>query len=244
MPTVTPLTSIFEMQPGQSNKDVTVNTSMEQLESLAKGASSIAVTTADVILTSMPTGQAQSDTIIASGALTGNRNVIFPSVARGWHVVNDTSGAHTLIFKAATGTGVVVTQGAECDIRFDGTNMVQSSAFVALTPADIGVDFGVGVMINSQTIGFRAVRAHNFAANFAGAQGGALVASTGTLVITVKQNGSSIGTITYTASAIPVFATSGGTAQALAAGDLIEFVGASTADATLGGVRITLFATR
>ena len=114
----------------------------------------------------------------------------------------------------------------------------------AALPADVGIDFGVGVLTASQTIGFHAVRAHNFAANFASSQGVAKVASTGTAVITVYKNGTSIGTITYTSSATPAFATSGGSAESLAAGDLLEFVAPSSPDATLAGVRITLFGTR
>lgn len=63
--------------------------------------------------------------------------------------------------------------------------------------------------------------------------------STGSSAITIKKNGTSIGTINYTAATTnPTFTFASDVA--LAAGDVIDFYGAGSADATLGDVAITL----
>jgi hypothetical protein len=87
-------------------------------------------------------------------------------------------------------------------------------------------------------------RAVSFPANFSGSYAKASAASTGTVAVDVKKNGSSIGTITFTTSATGTFASSGGSAQSLAAGDVIELVAPATADATLADIGIVLAGTR
>lgn len=87
-------------------------------------------------------------------------------------------------------------------------------------------------------------RAVAFPANFSGSYAKASAASTGTVAVDVKKNGSSIGTITFTTSATGTFASSGGSAQSLAAGDVIELVAPATADATLADIGIVLAGTR
>lgn len=85
----------------------------------------------------------------------------------------------------------------------------------------------------------------NFAANFSGSYAVASVAATASTVFTVTKNGSSIGTITFAISATTgTFTTSGGSAQTLAAGDVLAIVAPSTPDATLANVGFALAGTR
>lgn len=66
-----------------------------------------------------------------TGALTGDINVIVPaSPCRQWTVYNDTTGAHTLTVKPASGTGVAVSQGKRSVLYADGSNIVRVTADV------------------------------------------------------------------------------------------------------------------
>lgn len=71
------------------------------------------------------------DFYVFTGAITANINVIFPlgsyMFRRIW---NNTTGAHTLTVKGATGTGVAVTQGKLVDLWTDGTNWKTGSSEV------------------------------------------------------------------------------------------------------------------
>lgn len=88
-------------------------------------------------------------------------------------------------------------------------------------------------------------RAVSFAANFAGSYGVASVAATGSTVFDVTKNGSSIGSITFAAAATTAtFTTSGGSAQTLAAGDVLAIIAPATPDATLANVGFALAGTR
>lgn len=88
-------------------------------------------------------------------------------------------------------------------------------------------------------------RAVDFAANFAGSYFSASADASAQAVFTVRKNGTSIGTVTIAAgSTTPTFATSGGAAQSLAAGDVLSLSAPSTADATLSDVGFVLSGTR
>ncbi len=75
-----------------------------------------------------------------------------------------------------------------------------------------------------------------------GSKASASAASTGTPVFTVKQNGSSIGTITFTTSATGVVAVTGGPLT-FAVDDVIDIFGPASPDATLADIAITLATT-
>lgn len=74
-----------------------------------------------------------------------------------------------------------------------------------------------------------------------GNKASAKTASTGTAVLTIKQNGSSVGTVTFTASATGVFSVSSPVTVAI--DDIITIEGPSTPDTTLADISITLAAT-
>jgi VCBS repeat-containing protein len=111
-------------------------------------------------------------------------------------------------------------------------------------PRYIGCSFPGGPPTATQLLDFFVIPfAGTLPANMAGSYG--KISSSGTnptssFVITVKQNGSSIGTITINTSGVYTFATSGGTAVTLAAGDLIEFFGPGTPDATAANLVWTI----
>jgi hypothetical protein len=73
--------------------------------------------------------------LILTGALTANINLIFPALAYGWIVVNETTGSFSITCKTSGGTGVVVAQGGwatASSIQGDGTNIYsQAGNFVS-----------------------------------------------------------------------------------------------------------------
>ena len=63
-------------------------------------------------------------------SLTATRNVVVPLAVRQWTVYNGTTGAQSLQFIGASGTGVTVTNGKRAIIYADGTNVVRVTADV------------------------------------------------------------------------------------------------------------------
>lgn len=74
-----------------------------------------------------------------------------------------------------------------------------------------------------------------------GNKASAKTASTGTAVFTIKKNGSSVGTVTFTTSATGVFSISSPITRAI--DDILTIEGPATADATLADISFTLAAT-
>jgi len=100
------------------------------------------------------------------------------------------------------------------------------------------------VLTSSESV-FRAIfaGAATFPAGLTGSQFIAGVAATGSTILTLKRNGSSIGTITFGAASTTATA-SFATAVTFFAGDVLEVVGPASADATLAKISLTLRGTR
>jgi hypothetical protein len=114
----------------------------------------VTVTTADVTLTA---AQARSSYISASGALTGNRNIIVPNNWEG-AVYNGCSGAFTLTVKTSVGTGIDVDASDRVILRADGTNVVKLSSATGgyslpIAEAAVlgGIKVGTGLAIDPVT---------------------------------------------------------------------------------------------
>lgn len=83
------------------------------------------LTNANVTLTA-PQGGARI--LKATGTLTGNVNIVVPLNVHMWVLDNSTTGAFTLTFIGATGSGVVVGSGKHCIAYADGTNVNRVTA--------------------------------------------------------------------------------------------------------------------
>lgn len=94
----------------------------------------------DVTLTATNGVSDQSRNMIieATGVLTGNINLIVPSVTKLGVFYNNTSGAFSLTVKTAAGTGVVVAQGQRRLLYCDGTNVVPAIAPVGIADGGTG----------------------------------------------------------------------------------------------------------
>ena len=88
------------------------------------GSSLITMTNANVTLTAL---QAARSTIVITGVLTSNLNLIFPAYTKQWLVVNSATGAFTVTTKTAAGSGVVVGTGSSQIIYGDGASINASS---------------------------------------------------------------------------------------------------------------------
>lgn len=73
----------------------------------------------DVVATA---DQFQCPVITLTGAITANINLILPLFGY-WVIINLTTGAFTVTAKAATGTGIVCTQGAKTVVVGTGVNL-------------------------------------------------------------------------------------------------------------------------
>ena len=69
----------------------------------------------------------------SSLSLTATRDVVLPLGAQQWTVYNNTTGAQSLRFIGATGTGVTVANGSRAIVYADGTNVVAASADQTIT---------------------------------------------------------------------------------------------------------------
>lgn len=84
----------------------------------ATGISAITMTSANVTLSELQYGK---PTIVISGLLTADLNLIFPSIVGKWTVINNTTGAYSITCKTAAGTGAVV--NSVQTVTGDGTNI-------------------------------------------------------------------------------------------------------------------------
>jgi len=71
--------------------------------------------------------------IVLTGTLSASVQLILPSNAYQWLIINNTTGAYTVTVKTASGSGVVVSQGSAKAVASDGTNIIGINAQKAST---------------------------------------------------------------------------------------------------------------
>lgn len=225
---------------GQANPETTVNDAI--------GAHDAALTekvvvdlTADVSMTAAVYRSAVRFSVTPSGTA---KKLTLPAVKRFAIVSNDSTHSITL----AVGTTTV--SMAVNDVLFiytDGTTNGLSTWPLASTAAPIPYDVSVwvpGALTSSQRVlRFKVVRAFTWPISLTGSYGSADTAATGSTVFTIKQNGVSIGTITFAASATTATFTFAA-AVTFAVGDVITIDAPGSADATLAGVAFNIAGTR
>lgn len=87
-----------------------------------QGVATQALSNANVTLTA---AQYSRPIITLTGTLSGNVNVVLPSIAGSWTVINATGGAFNLVVKTSGGTGVLLRPGAN-PLYGDGTDVYYS----------------------------------------------------------------------------------------------------------------------
>lgn len=114
------------------------NNNIELVADAIAGSTSISIAgSGDYTLTTAnaSTDQARKAFITLTGTLTGNRNIIVPSSSKIYFVRNNTSGAFTVTFKTASGTGVIAPQGYVLAIACDGTDCFDASEVARVAKA-------------------------------------------------------------------------------------------------------------
>lgn len=111
-----------------TNPEATDGSSAGWVPAWVYGNASISVTSSDVTVYPVT---AAKPTLVLSGTLTANRNLILPTWTYKWEIVNNCAmGSFTLTAKTASGTGVALQNGAQL-VRGDGTNIVQLAQSIA-----------------------------------------------------------------------------------------------------------------
>lgn len=180
---MTTTTNLALNQPAYNSSawDVPLNANETILDNQFSATTSIALTNANVTLTSpnsSGTGQTQAMRIVLTGTISANIQVIIPSGISGrWIVYNTTSGSYTItIASGGGGTSVTAPQGYNISVYSDGTNIRL-------------VDDGLGTVLPILTVAGTAT--FNGLANFVG--------STSTLSINLKNIAEAV-TVSNTAS--------------------------------------------
>jgi hypothetical protein len=84
----------------------------------------VTMTGSNVTLTAL---EAARPTIVISGALVSNLNLILPTWEKQWTVVNDCTGAFSITVKTSGGTGVALATTEKAIVYGDGTNIYEVS---------------------------------------------------------------------------------------------------------------------
>src|SRR6516164_5906353 len=180
---------------------------------------------------------------ISGGPITGVGTVYLTHIASGDLLANTTT---------VSASPSAVTASAFLDYNFSSVQgmMLRRAASVwdAEQPPLPYAQFMPGVPSSSAIARLSVTEASASPSNITNSSALAKTASTTTAITTVNVIHAGvttqIGSVTFPSSATPTFATTGGTAQSMVAGDVLEFVYPASPDATLADVAITLRATR
>lgn len=126
------------------------------------GVAAVTMTSANVTLTPAQYGK---PTIVITGALTGNLNLIFPNITGQWDVINSTTGGYTIAAKTAAGIGSVLSNNVD-RIFGDGTDIYNANSFKQIDAGAVvrlmsdkmreyisASDFGaIGNFVNDETV--------------------------------------------------------------------------------------------
>jgi hypothetical protein len=227
---------------GQVTPEITVNDAVGRLDAAVTETLVVDLTNS-VTLTTLQYQTAMRFSITPTGSA---KTLTLPAVKRLCYIGNDgtlaisvVKGSTSISLAAATG-GFFYTDGTT-----NGLIQLASSGAGggALEPFDLAT-YVLGTPIANQVLlRFKAVRAFTWASALSGSQFSAGVAATASYTVTIKQNGSSIGTLVWAAAGTTPTVTFSSTVN-FAAGDLIEIIAPATPDATLAQIALDFSGTR
>lgn len=240
---------ITELAENQNNKYTTINNMLRDLERATNR--KLASTVSGSGPVNLTADQCTKYAYYEASGGTGNFNYVFLGSPDGVNNANrlfffkNTTAYVATVKSDAAGTTVTVNSGAGVIVHQDNDDMVKIAEFDGLTtaPYDIGFSYPGLPDDSLEVLKFVAVRAIDFADDFAGSQGHVGTNPTATATFDVKKNGSAIGSIQVSTSGTFTFATTGG-AVALAIGDRLTIVAPSPQDATMADIGIVLLGTR
>lgn len=251
-----PNLGIIHVEQFQSSKHATVNTGFDRIDNSMHQTKSTAVD--DDLETDIGTTTQfqENGRFDITGALTANENINLPAGINRWFFIrNSTTGGFvvTVQVTGGGGLGVIIESGTWYTLYTDAVDVTMISKSSPNLVAFGGYALGSGASIfATNQILMRTPMAFDvtFPAAFAGATSAVLqvaaTASTTFDVRTAASDGSgeaSIGSIIFGVAGVEAtFATAGGTAQAVAEGEILIIRAPGTADVGAEGLGFTLVA--
>lgn len=150
----------------------TTNTNLGTLlEQAITGVTTIAMSDANYTLTNFNgvTDEARNAVLIVTGVNNAQRDLIPPVVKKLYTVVNNTTGGYAIRVIGATGTGVIIPNGATCLVYCDGTNFVSglsgtSGNFTVngtLNATTVNATTGTFITVSGNGVALTAINASN-----------------------------------------------------------------------------------
>jgi hypothetical protein len=239
---VSPYTEIPHVETAQSQKEVTLNAALDQLDGELNGQLSKTLTSSDVTLTD---AEALFNFYVkVTGAFTANRTLTIPANKKVYAVSHGGTGGFSLTVKTSGGTGVALAQG---EIRLVFCDGVDTTALTPATAPNDPFDLagyipglpGDGAVI----LRFVAARALQLPAGLPNSQGAVGTAPTTPAVFSLRKNGVQFGLASF-ASAATTCTFTATAATNFVAGDLLSIAAPSPQDSTLAELAITLASVR
>ena len=150
---VTTFRSITTMEVGQAAKEANVNAAYDNLSRGISGAVTLTVTTLDITLTAVDENdEARNLHLFLSGASTGARNIIVPTlIGLTYIVTNNTTGGFSHTVKTVAGTGIAVAPGMVAIVFCDGTNVREAVNSGGAWSVELSQD-AIGAMVDTTLI--------------------------------------------------------------------------------------------
>jgi hypothetical protein len=224
---------------GQANPETTVNDAVGAMDAAITELLVVDLTNS-VALTAPQYRGAIRFSVTPAGV---GKTLTLQAIKRLVFVTNDSANSITV---ANGTTNFALAAGGACMVYTDGTANGLVFWLVTSTTAPVPYDLGLfvpGAPTASQVVlRFNVVRAFTLPVSLTGSVATAGAASAATATFTIKQNGTSIGTIVFSTSATATFTFAG--AVTFAVNDVITVVAPASADATLSDIAINFKGTR
>lgn len=222
------------IESGQAQKEVTANEAFATFDKAIAGIVSIATTGGALSLTN---DQARGAILSFTGSLASNAVITLPARSKLWLIKNGCSGAFGLTVQSS-GSALTIAQGKTALVCCDGTDVVLVDPYGA-TKETFRMMFFVAGKPSASEIVLRTafVEGVDFSVNLSGSVGTSETAATAATVFTLKKNGTSFGTVTFTGSTGAFVAAS---ATSFTSGDVLSVHAPTSPDSTLADISITL----
>lgn len=235
-----------QVSESQDSKEVTINDQAGQIDAAITEQYTIEVTSTNTWELTSEEFSRNVYFIIdvdSSDPADADITITCPAEKRGIFIVKNSSEyAATITIPEQSLSAPVVESGSMTLLSCDGSN-IESQSTSGENPFDVGSSFA-GVPEASEIIlEFIFTRAVTFPSGLTGSQGSAGTAATAEAIFDIIKDETSVGSMTFAASGtVPTFAMT--TATVFAAGEVLQIIGPSTADATLADIVFTLAGAR
>jgi hypothetical protein len=235
---VSSLLELLLISESQTQKATAISTALTQMESVIAASYDLDTSAATTIGYNLNIPFDDANDLSSRTALrfiyltlldgaTENFNVIHPDNNHLFIVNNQTTETATI--KTSAGTGSPLAPGQVKLVYCDGTDIVDVSQALSISTviAPYDVDVAVfGAPNPSETLA-RIVfaRETTFPDNFAGSRGACITDPSSSYAMTVRRNGSSVGTVTVATDGSFAFNTTGSGDLVYAAGDVLTVTG-------------------